>query len=233
MVLSLIASFGPFGAAIAVLNVDGMPTVEGRGRHYGFDSGATLTDEPVDGGAHQEPCAERRSRAEQLVDVAFPVPDMDKALGSAKQLRRLAHVFQPADAFLGLNGNARRVDVSLQRRGALAFVAGPKRDGADAQRQPFGRDGKARMHENAAGDYIARAAVPVTAFDGVDDADLFWPIAIMAELGCVVEHQQRPVDGLGSFSRRLEMTAQNIVLVDALIGQKTIGRFRIGPICAC
>src|SRR3974390_1024232 len=52
------------------------------------------------------------------------------------------------------------------------------------------------------------------------------------ELRRVMEHQHEHVTGGDSLLRSLKMSAQNLCFADPVIGEKSIGCFRVGPILA-
>jgi len=74
----------------------------------------SVSCEPVNAGTHEEMCAKIVGGIKQLVDVAFPVADVNATGGLAEQHGGLAHVFQPAPALLLLDRHARGVDVPLE-----------------------------------------------------------------------------------------------------------------------
>src|SRR5882724_5652449 len=88
--------------------------------------------------------------AEKLVDVALAIIDMDASSRVTEKLGGLLDIFQPSDAFLLLDGNARRIDLLLERRGPFEFLPGPEFDGRQPEWQPFGRHREARVHQDAA-----------------------------------------------------------------------------------
>jgi hypothetical protein len=47
-----------------------------------------------------------------------------------------------------------------------------------------------------------------------------------------MEHENQAGGGIHATAGRLKMTGQNIGLADPIIGKKTIGRLRVGPILA-
>jgi hypothetical protein len=57
-------------------------------------------------------------------------------------------------------------------------------------------------------------------------------ISFIGEFRRVVENQNLPAYLRSSIACCLKMTRQNGLLVDALIGKKTVGRLRIGPVLA-
>lgn len=98
------------------------------------------------------------SRAEQLIDVALAITDMDASFRIAQQLCGLPDIIQPSDALLLLDGNARRVDLLFKRGSPLEFLPGPEFDGRQSKRQPLGRYRQARVHQDAANRVRSQAA---------------------------------------------------------------------------
>src|SRR5205085_4760089 len=60
----------------------------------------SILRQPVDTASDQKMSAQLLCYAEELVNVALPIADMDAPRRFAEQRRRLTHVFQPADALL-------------------------------------------------------------------------------------------------------------------------------------
>src|SRR6266567_1110474 len=75
-------------------------------------------------------------RAEKLVDVALAITDMNASSWIIQKRRGLLQIVQPSDAFLLLDGNARRVDLPLERGGPFEFLPGPEFDGRQSEWQP-------------------------------------------------------------------------------------------------
>lgn len=71
--------------------------------------------EPIDTGADQKMGAGIVRGTEEFLDIVFTIPDMNEPVRIAEQRGRAPHVLEPADAFLGFDRHARRVDVTLQR----------------------------------------------------------------------------------------------------------------------
>ncbi len=88
-------------------------------------------------------------QAEQLIDITFPIPDMNTVTGVADKRRGLAQVLQPADALLLCDRHPGRVDLPLQGSAAFKLFTGPKFDGCQSQRQPVQGDSQTAVHEQA------------------------------------------------------------------------------------
>jgi hypothetical protein len=86
----------------------------------------SVSRKPVDTGSQEEMCTSVVGRAEQFVDVALAVADVDDALWRCEQRRRLFQILQPAIAFLLLDGDAGGLDPAFQRVRAMEFVPGPE-----------------------------------------------------------------------------------------------------------
>lgn len=137
--------------------------------------------------------AEIVSRAERLVDIALAIADMHKSPWIAEQRLRLAHIFQPADALLLLDGNPCRIDLLLERGGSLELRPRPELERRKAQRQAIQRDGQARMFQESAYRAHRTATILVlTAVEGMHDADLIGSLSLIGELCCVLQDQDEP-----------------------------------------
>ena len=144
----------------------------------------------------------RPGRAEQLVDVALAITDMDASSGMSEKLSGLLDILQPPDAFLLLDWDARRIDLLLERGGSLEFLPGPEFDRRQSEWQPLSRHDKAGVHEDATNRVRSQAACLVTpAVDALGDADRVCVLALIAELGRVVEHKNRTFDTDGTLTR--------------------------------
>ncbi|MCP2091851.1 UNVERIFIED_ORG: hypothetical protein J2Y81_007957 [Paraburkholderia sediminicola] len=93
--------------------------------HLAVDRMLTISCQTIYTCTQQEVCAEIVRRAEQLIGVAFPVTHMDTAPGFPQQHARLAHVLEPAIAFL-LNRYECRVDMTLERRTTFELAPCPE-----------------------------------------------------------------------------------------------------------
>src|SRR5712691_7538032 len=88
--------------------------------------------------------------AEKLVDVALAITNMDASSRITQKLSGLLQIFQPADAFLFLDGNSRRIDLFLERGGPFEFLPSPEFDGRQPEWNTLDRNREARMHQDAA-----------------------------------------------------------------------------------
>src|SRR3954452_8588382 len=135
--------------ALAVANLNLMHALDAHFIHLGSYRVMTITRTTVDAAPDDEVGAELLGRAEQLVDVALAITNVDAAGRRTEQGHGLAQVLQPADALLGLDGHARRIDLALERGGALELPPRPELHGREAQRQTFRRHRKGGVHEKA------------------------------------------------------------------------------------
>jgi len=126
---------------------------------------------------------------EQLINVALTVTNMDKALWSGKQRRRLLQIFKPAITLFPLDGNAGWVDRALQSIGSIKFVAGPELDGGQTERKSFVRDDQAGVHENTRGRMVTRTVIASLQF--MNDSDRVGFFAAIDELSCVMQDEHR------------------------------------------
>src|SRR3954449_6570451 len=94
--------------------------------------------------------------------------------GSPNSKGGLAHVVQPPDALLALDGHPGRIDLPLQGGGALELLPRPELHGRQAERQPLGRDRQAGVHQEPADRVLAIPALLVLA--AVDAAGLAGPL---------------------------------------------------------
>lgn len=170
-------------------------------------------------------------RAEQLVDVALAVADMDTSWRPAEKHCGLRQILKPSHALLLLDGNPRGIDLLLERVGALELLARPELDCRQPERQPFCRHREARMHQDAANRVRSHPAflVPaaVDAFRRADEGGLF---SLIDELRGVMEDQHRTAGCRKAIPRRLKMAAQDVCFADPLIRKEAVGRFGVRPI---
>ena len=124
--------FGDIGRVIAQLYA--MQPLNRDLGHLVGDRVASIAREPIDAGAHEKVRPSLPNCAEKLVNVVLTIANMDKSLRGAEQLDGLAHILQPAKAFLFLDRNPRRVDLALECVGALEFRPRSELRGAKAQR---------------------------------------------------------------------------------------------------
>ena len=87
---------------------------------------AAIASQTIHAGTDKEMRANVLRCAEQLVDVALTVTNVDATLRLTEKRRRLPQVFQPAIAFLFLDRLTRRIDLFLRCVAALEFAAGLK-----------------------------------------------------------------------------------------------------------
>jgi hypothetical protein len=74
---------------IVVSHINEMPLLDRDITHLVANCVITITCPAVDTGPKQEVRTEFMRQAEEFVDVAFPIADMDTSAGTAEQLRRL------------------------------------------------------------------------------------------------------------------------------------------------
>ena len=80
-----------------------------------------VAGEAIDNRTHNEMSPKLLGQTIEFVNIALLVADMNAALGAREQVSRLTQVPQPADAFLPLDGDARRVDFLLSCAVPLNF----------------------------------------------------------------------------------------------------------------
>jgi hypothetical protein len=126
-----------------------------------------------------------------------------------------------------------RVDATLERVRSLELVPRPELGGDETERQPFGRDRQARMHQQATLGVHARLAVAVApGLNAADRAELVRPAPLVDELGRVLDHEQRPVAHGAARGGRGEVAGQDRVLAEALVGEEAVGRLAPRPVLA-
>lgn len=90
------------------------------------------------------------------------------------------------------------------------------------------------MHQHAAQSVMTKAAALVApAIDGLRKPDIAGAFALVDELGRVLDQQNRPVGAAEAIPRGGEVAAQDFAFLDAIIGEKSIGRLRARPVLAC
>lgn len=93
-----------------------------------------IASQPIDAGANKEVGAKLLRQAIQFVDVAFAVANMNATRRLSEPLDRLPVIVEPANAFLLLDGNAGRVDLLLELRGAFELFPCPELHRRKSQR---------------------------------------------------------------------------------------------------
>lgn len=221
------------GSALAVAKLHRMQPADLHLVRFVGDRMLAVSRQPIDAASDKEMSAEFMGGAEELVDVALAIADMDASGGVAKQRHGLAHVLQPAEALLLFDGNPRRIDLLFKSGCPLEPLPRPELDGRKTQRKPLQRDGQARMHQKPAdGVHLATAVLILAAVEQMHDTDLIGMLSLRGKLRCVLENQ----DGAGrsgeTAARRSKMTGENLLLADPVIRKEAISRLRVGPIPA-
>lgn len=158
-----------------------MQALDGDLAHLIGNRVPAVAGQPVDAGAHDEVRAEVVGQAEQLVDVALAITDMDAATRRAEQRRRSTQVLQPAETFLVLDRHAGRLDFALERIRAFELLPRPELHRPQPERQTVGSHRERTMHEQAAQRVHADLACLVpTAVHAAGDPDGFTPLALRA-----------------------------------------------------
>ena len=147
--------------------------------------------------------------------------------GSPSCARGPGEVLHPPDALLLLDRDAGEVDAVPQAPGALELLAGPELDRRQAEWDAAGRQHQAGVHQQPA-DGVGGAP-------GLDAAE--WPIAagrvpLEAELGRVVEHQDRARGGGEAGGRGREVPGQDDALIDPGVAEEPVRGLGRGPILA-
>ena len=184
------------GVAVVVSNFNAMQSLDCDLIHFLGNRMTAVASQTVDTCPDQEVRSDLLGRAEKFVDVALAITDMDASSRIVQKLRRLLQVLQPPDAFLLLDGNARRVDLFLERGGPFEFLSGPELDGRQPERQPLGRHREARMHQDAANRVRPQATLLVpSAVYALGYADRIGVLSLVRELCCVMQDQNETIGG--------------------------------------
>lgn len=161
------------GLAGCIAEADKMRTTRFDAGHDLRDGGVAVFGQPVDAGADQEIRSQLTGKAEEFIDVALAVADMDAWLRRADQLGREAQIVQPAHAFLLLDRHSRRIDLSRQRLRTLELFSGPEFRCGEPERQTFGCHGEAGMREHATDHVLAMPTLlALPAARGLCESDL-------------------------------------------------------------
>jgi hypothetical protein len=89
------------------------------------------------------------------------------------------------------------------------------------------------VHQQAADNSVLWRSIPLPSHRIlVKNADRCHIIAVVIELGRVMQHENRTIAAPKTISRRLKVSLQNPCLADLPIGKKTIGSLSVGPILA-
>ena len=193
----------------------------------------TVTGEAIDASAQQEvsPCVLRR--AEQFVDIALAVTNVDTSVGVAERGGRLPQVVQPANALLLFDRHAGRVDMPLGFVRAVELLSGPELDRRQSERQALRGHCQAGMHQNAARRITSQSPESIGACNPdvrlAHGVDVF---ALVGELRRVVQHKYWTGRLRRAIARRLEMTSENLGLTDSIVVEESVRRFRVRPVLA-
>jgi len=138
-----------------------------------------------------------------------------------QEWRRLFEIFQPPDAFLSLDGNPGRIDLLFKRCRPLEFLPGPEFNGRQPQRHTLDCNCKARMHQDAANRVRSEATrlAPSTVY-ALGDADRFGIFALIAKLGCIVQHKNETFSGCGAITVNWKWRGQNVRFADPSLERK-------------
>ena len=124
-------------------NFNAMQTFYGDLFHFIRNFVVAIASKPVRLHTHDKVRAQVVGLAVKFENVALAIADVDAAVWFAEKTNRLPQIVQPPHAFLFLDGNSRRIDLSLERRRSLEFLAGPEFHGGQPERQSACRDRKA------------------------------------------------------------------------------------------
>ena len=117
--------------------------------HFVGDRMISVSCQAIDTSSDQKMGANGLGRAEELIDIAFAITDVNAARRIAQRCRGLREVLQPADALFLLDRNSCQVHALLERCGSLEFLARPEFDRGQPEGKTFARHGQAGMHQDA------------------------------------------------------------------------------------
>jgi hypothetical protein len=192
-----------------------------------------ISSHPINAAPDREMRAEFMGGAEQLVNVALAVADMDAPGRIIEQRSCLAHVLQPANALLLFDGYPRRIDLLLERSGSLELRPRPELYRREAKRQPLGRDGQAQMHQKPA--HRAHRAAAILSLPQLSECMtpiLLGSLSLIGELGSVLQNHDGTLRCSEAAAHRLEVTGEDLLLADAVIRKEAIGCLSVGPVLA-
>ena len=199
--------------------------------HFVGNRVVPVSGQAIDAGPNQEMRSDLLCRTEQFVYVALSVTDVDASPRIAQCRRGLPDVFQPPDALLLLDRNARWIDLLLERVGPLEFLPGPEFDCRQTKRQTFARYRQARMHQDSADRVDSRtSALCPTVVHLVCDSDRLHSFPLKRKLRRIVHHQHRTITRCKAVMGRLKMTGQDVPLVHTFVGEKPIRRLGVRPV---
>ena len=183
-----------YGFALVASHFDMMQAFDAGLLHLGRDRMSAVAGEPIDAGANQKVRADVLRQAIELVNVAFPIADMNTAFRLSQAVDRLPKILEPAHAFLLFDRNAGRVDLPLERRRSFELLPRPEFHCRQTQRQPLRRYGETGMHQHSADGVMAQAAALVaTAIDALGHADRAHVGALIGELRGVLDEKDRTI----------------------------------------
>ena len=100
-----------FGVAFVITNLNTMHAFDADLLHFIGYRVAAVACQAIDAGPDKEMGAEFLGGAEQLIDVALSIADMDTPCGFPERRVGLADVLEPTEALLALDRHARRIEV--------------------------------------------------------------------------------------------------------------------------
>jgi hypothetical protein len=201
--------------------------------HFGRDGAGPVARQTIYARADDEMGAEVPGEAEQLVDVALAVADVDAASRVAEETHRPPEAVEPADALLSLDRHAGGVDHPLERRRSPELRPRPDFHGCHPERHAVLGDGEAGVQEEAAKRVVPPPTLRVAAaVDALGDADRGRGDAPVGELGRVLEEQDHAAARPEPLGRRREMAAEDVGLAHPPVGEEAVRRLRPGPVSA-
>ena len=199
--------------------------------HFSSNGVITVAGQAIHASADQKVSPLRLCRAEQLIDIRPAISNMNASSRIAQQVRGLAQILDPADAFFLIDWHARGIDMALQLLRPLELLARPKLYRREPQRQAFRRDGEAPMHQHSAHRIVLRPDLAAR----IGDAGTSLPhglnvVSLERKFGGVVQHQNRTVCRRQTLSRGLKMAGEDLRFIHSVVIEKSIRRFGVRPV---
>ena len=213
--ISCLDAVQPFDSYVAHLVGDRMVSVASHTVHTGSDS---------------EVRAKLLSLAKQFIDVALSIPNVHAAIRVFEKCRGLPEVLQPSNTLLGFDRHASWIGL-VQCMTPYEFLAAPKFDCCKSQRQPFRCHRETRVHQDPANrTCFGLSIAAVTGLHSACKTDQLRLFSLIGKFRGVLQNQDRTLGFCKALARRLKMPGEDISLVHALVGEKSIRGFSIRPV---
>lgn len=162
-----------FDLLIVIADIDRMRSGASNSAYLGQHGMIAIAGETIHHCAHDKMGTKFLDQAIKLIDIAIPVAHMNALLRLPKQGNRLAQILEPENAFLGLDRNARGIDLALELGSPFEFFPVPELDHRQAKGQPVFRHRKAGIHQDAIDRMVVYPAILVpAAIDGLRKSNI-------------------------------------------------------------